>query len=73
MSNITKLPDIAQSPDHKLATIITSELAAQGLVRREKQDLLVTKLATGQMTEVDWRIEISALLEAAKVKKGVQS
>ncbi len=46
------------SPSAKLAGLAVDRLVAAGLVRAEKRDLLVTKIAAGTMSGADWKLEI---------------
>lgn len=52
------------APSAKLAALTVDRLIASGLVRADKRDTLIDKIAVGTMSGVDWKLEIE--LAAAK-------
>lgn len=53
------------TPSAKLATQTVDRLVASGLVRADKRDMLIAKIAAGTISGVDWKLEID--LATAKV------
>lgn len=56
------------SPSANLAALTVDRLIASGLLRADKRDSLVAKVATGTMTGADWKLEI----DLASAKAGSQ-
>lgn len=54
----------AKSPSDVLAGKVVDRLIGAGLLRNEKRDALVSKIASGTLKSEDWRLEIE--LSAAK-------
>lgn len=55
------------SPSAALAALTVDRLIEQGLLRAEKRDALIAKIASGTMMGDDWRIEVElANLKEAK-------
>lgn len=54
-----------KSPSEILAAQIVDQLIQIGLVRAEKVDSVVTKIATGEMKGLDWKNEIDFAAEKA--------
>jgi hypothetical protein len=48
-----------------LAAQIVDQLIQSGLVRTEKKDSVVTKIASGEMKGLDWKNEIDLAAEKA--------
>lgn len=48
----------AATPSAALAAVTVDRLIEQGLLRAEKRDALIAKIATGTMKGDDWRIEV---------------
>ena len=46
------------TPSAKLATLTVDRLIASGLLRADKRDLLIAKIAAGTMSGPDWKVEI---------------
>ena len=46
------------SPSAKLAALTVDRLIASGLVRADKRDTLIGKIAVGTMSGGDWKVEI---------------
>ncbi len=46
------------SPSTRLATEITDGFIDAGLLRRDKRDAVIAKIATGGMKSGDWKLEI---------------
>lgn len=46
------------TPSAKLAALTVDRLVASGLLRAEKRDALVAKVAAGTMSGADWKLEI---------------
>lgn len=42
----------------KLATLTVDRLIASGLLRADKRDVLIAKIAAGTMSGADWKLEI---------------
>ena len=59
---------VSKSPSDQLSTQIADALIAAGLLRSEKRDGVVAKIATGNMSGADWKNEID--LAAEKAAKG---
>lgn len=53
------------TPSEKLASLTADRLIQSGLVRAEKRDSLIAKIAVGQMKGEDWRMEIDLGVEKA--------
>lgn len=58
-------PTITPSASEALAKEVVDRLVKAGLLRTEKRDILVAKIASGDMKGEDWRLEID--LAQAKV------
>ena len=54
------------APSAKLAALTVDRLIASGLVRADKRDTLIGKIAAGTMSGGDWKVEI----ELASAKAG---
>lgn len=54
-----------KSPSENLAVQIVDQLIQSGLVRTEKRDSVVTKIASGEMKGLDWKNEIDLAAEKA--------
>jgi hypothetical protein len=54
-----------KSPSETLAARIVEQLIQSGLVRAEKQDSVVAKIASGEMKGLDWKNEIDLAAEKA--------
>ena len=52
------------TPSANLAGLTVDRLITSGLLRAEKRDALITKIAAGTMSGADWKLEID--LAAAK-------
>lgn len=52
-------------PSAKLAELTVDRLIQSGLLRAERRDALIVKIAAGTMREEDWKLEID--LASAKV------
>lgn len=59
---------IAKTPSEILSATVIDRLIQSGLVRAEKRDGLITRIANGAMRGEDWRLEI----ELAKAKDGAE-
>lgn len=46
------------TPSAKLAALAVDRLIASGLLRADKHDALIGKIATGTMSGTDWKLEI---------------
>lgn len=46
------------APSAKLAALTVDRLIASGLLRADKRDALVAKIAAGTMSGADWKLEI---------------
>ncbi|MGN6819502.1 MAG: hypothetical protein ACTHJR_12605 [Sphingomonas sp.] len=46
------------APSAKLAALTVDRLIASGLVRADKRDTLIGKIAAGTMSGGDWKVEI---------------
>ncbi len=56
------------TPSEKLAALRWIDLIKSGLLRADKRDALIAKIATGSMNGGDWKNEIDlASLKAAKL------
>lgn len=53
------------APSAKLAELTVDQLIQSGLVRPEKRDPIIAKIAAGQMKGEDWRLEIDLSVEKA--------
>jgi hypothetical protein len=47
-----------EAPSAKLATLTVDRLIQSGLLRTERRDALVAKVAAGTMRGEDWKLEI---------------
>lgn len=47
-----------EKPASQLAALVVDRLIKDGLLRREKRDQLIAKVAAGEMKEGDWNLEI---------------
>lgn len=54
-----------KSPSETLAAQIVDQLIQSGLVRTEKRDSVVTKIASGEMKGLDWKNEIDLAADKA--------
>lgn len=45
-------------PSAKLAALTVDRLIASGLLRSDKRDALIAKIAAGTMQGADWKLEI---------------
>lgn len=55
-----------KDPSAKLAALAVDRLIASGLVRANKRDTLISKIAAGTISGGDWKVEIElASAEAA--------
>lgn len=54
-----------KSPSENLAAQIATQLIQSGLVRAEKKDSVVAKIASGEMKGLDWKNEIDLAAEKA--------
>lgn len=46
------------APSAKLAALTVDRLITSGLVRADKRDTLIGKIAAGTMSGADWKLEI---------------
>lgn len=46
------------TPSASLAALTVDRLIASGLLRADKRDALIAKVATGTMSGADWKLEI---------------
>jgi hypothetical protein len=46
------------APSAKLAELAVDRLIASGLLRADKRDALIAKVAAGSMSGADWKLEI---------------
>ncbi len=46
------------TPSASLASLTVDRLIASGLLRADKRDALVAKIAAGTMSGTDWKLEI---------------
>jgi hypothetical protein len=46
------------TPSTTLATLTVDRLIASGLLRSDKRDALIAKIAAGTMSGADWKLEI---------------
>lgn len=46
------------SPSATLAALTVDRLVASGLLRADKRDVLIAKVAAGTMSGADWKLEI---------------
>lgn len=54
-----------ETPSVSLAALTVDRLIASGLLRADKREALVAKVAAGTMSGADWKVEID--LASAKV------
>ncbi|WP_373928937.1 hypothetical protein QTN93_04770 [Sphingomonas aerolata] len=47
-----------KDPSARLAALAVDRLIASGLVRANKRDTLISKIATGTISGGDWKVEI---------------
>jgi hypothetical protein len=47
-----------EKPASQLATLVVDRLIKDGLLRPEKRDQLIAKVAAGEMKDEDWNLEI---------------
>lgn len=45
-------------PSEKLAELTVDRLIQSGLLRADKRDVLIAKIAAGKMQGTDWKLEI---------------
>lgn len=55
----------ATTPSSKLALVTVDRLIAAGLLRADQRDALVARIASGQMKEEDWKLEVELAVEKA--------
>ncbi len=48
----------ATSPSEKLSADIVDRMVKAGLIRADKRNELITKIAAGHMQSADWKLEI---------------
>ena len=53
------------TPSQHLASEVADALIEAGLLRADKRDGIVAKIATGQIKGEDWRLEIDLAVEKA--------
>lgn len=53
------------TPSAKLAALTVDRLVTSGLLRADKRDALVAKIAAGTMRSEDWKVEIELALAKA--------
>lgn len=56
------------SPSKSLSAIVVECLINNGLLRADKRDALIAKIASGNMKGDDWKLEID-LAQTKKIKK----
>lgn len=56
------------TPSAKLAVLAVDRLIASGLLRVDKRDALIGKIATGTMRAEDWKLEIDLASAKAEVQ-----
>jgi hypothetical protein len=56
------------SPSETLSTEVVDRLIAAGLLRANKRDVLIAKIATGEMGGEDWKLEIDLAQAQAVVE-----
>lgn len=54
-----------ETPSASLAALTVDRLIASGLLRAEKREALVAKVAAGTMSGADWRVEIELAMAKA--------
>jgi hypothetical protein len=54
-----------ETPSASLAAVTVDRLIASGLLRADKREALVAKVAAGTMSGADWKVEVE--LATAKV------
>lgn len=59
---------VAPSPSEALSTEVVDRLIAAGLLRADKRDALIAKIAAGDMKGEDWKLEVD-LAQAKAVLK----
>ncbi len=47
-----------EKPANQLAMLVVDRLIKDGLLRSDKRDQMIAKVATGEMKEADWKLEI---------------
>jgi hypothetical protein len=47
-----------EAPSAKLAALTVDRLIQSGLLRADKRDALIAKIAAGSMSGADWKLEI---------------
>ena len=52
-------------PSEKLAALTTDQLIAAGLLRADKRDLVIAKIASGKMNAEEWKLQIDLGVEKA--------
>ena len=57
-----------ETPSAKLAALAVDRLIASGLLRADKRDTLIGKIAAGTMQGEDWKLEI----DLASAKAGAE-
>ena len=53
-------------PSEKLAALTVDRLIQSGLLRSERRDALIAKIAVGDMRGEDWKLEIDLALAKAE-------
>jgi hypothetical protein len=56
-----------ETPSAKLAALTVDRLIRSGLLRADRRDALIAKIAKGSMHGADWKLEME--LASAKAKK----
>jgi hypothetical protein len=54
-----------KSPSEKLAALTADQLIAAGLLRADKRDLVIAKIASGKMNAEEWKLQIELGVEKA--------
>lgn len=49
---------IEATPSVKLAALTVDQLIKSGLLRADKREVLINKIAAGKMNDSDWKLEI---------------
>ena len=57
-----------KSPSENLSNVVVDRLIQAGLVRADKRDALIQKIADGTMSGLDWKLEIELALEKGGAK-----
>lgn len=51
------------SPSEELTTLTVDHLIAAGLIRAERRDAMIAKIAAGSITGSDWSLEVELATE----------